>query len=161
MSPLLKTIAALVNYNCKTFTKLTPVVTLVSSLRMRSFSRTEFLTTCVCAGQINTQQLLAPGDSVRARVRFHLPLFFRRFYSARCRRFFPSSMVCQGVSSPPSSKTVYFFTSRFCFLPSLFSPHCFYLRIVATVSSFKYNQICNVPALRGGGGFQKSVVFQN
>ena len=75
--------------------------------------------------------------------------------------FFPSSMVCQGVSSPPSSETVYFFTSRFCFLPNLFSPHCFYLRIVATVSSFKYNQICNVPALRGGGGFQKGVVFQN
>ena len=96
MSPLLKTIAALVNYKCKAFIKLTPVVTLVSSLRMRSFSRIEFLTTCVCVAQINTQQLLALGDSVRAHVRFHLPLFFRRFNSARRRRFFLRQWCARG-----------------------------------------------------------------
>ena len=143
---------------CPKIEAVNAVVTLVSSLRMRSFSRTECLTTCVCAGQINTQQLLASGASVRARVRSPV---LSSFPFCPPPSFFPSSMVCQGVSSPPSSKTVYFFTSRFCFLPNLFSPHYFYLRIVVNVSSFKYNQICNVPALRGGGGFQKSVVFQN
>ena len=53
---------------CAKIEAVNAVVTLVSSLRMRSFSRTGFLTTCVCAGQINTQQLLASGASVRARV---------------------------------------------------------------------------------------------
>ena len=72
---------------CPKIEAVNAVVTLVSSLRMRSFSRTEFLTKGVCAGQINTQQLLASGASVRARVRFHLPLFFRRFHSSRRRRF--------------------------------------------------------------------------
>ena len=73
---------------CPKIEAVDAVVTLVSSLRMRSFSRTEFLTTCVCGGQINTQHLLASGASVRARVRFHLAMFFRRFHSARRRRFF-------------------------------------------------------------------------
>ena len=46
---------------CPAIEAVNAVVTLVSSLHMRSFSRTGFLTTCVCAGQINTQQLLASG----------------------------------------------------------------------------------------------------
>ena len=82
---------------CPKIEAVNAVVTLVSSLRMRSFSRTGFLTTCVCAGQINTQQLLASGASVRARVRFHLPLFFRRFYSARRCRFFLRQWCARGV----------------------------------------------------------------
>ena len=49
---------------CPKIEAVNAVVTLVSSLRMRSFSRTEFLTTCVCAGQINTQQLLGSGGGI-------------------------------------------------------------------------------------------------
>ena len=82
---------------CPKIEAVNAVVTLVSSLCMRSFSRTGFLTTCACAGQINTQQLLASGASVRARVRFHLPLFFRRFHSARRRRFSFVNGVLGGV----------------------------------------------------------------
>ena len=50
---------------------------------------------CMC-GQINAQQLLASGASVRARVRFHLPLFFRRFHSARRRCFFLRQWCARG-----------------------------------------------------------------
>ena len=81
---------------CPKIEAINAVVTLVSSLRMRSFSRTEFLTKGVCAGQINTQQLLASGASVRARVHFHLPLFFRRFHSSRRRRFFLRQWCARG-----------------------------------------------------------------
>ena len=81
---------------CPKIEAVNAVVALVSSLRMRSFSRTEFLTKCVCAGQINTQQLLASAASVRARVHFHLPLFFRRFHSSRRRRFFLRQWCARG-----------------------------------------------------------------
>ena len=49
---------------CPKIEAVDAVVTLVSNLRMRSFSRTEFLTKCVCAGQINKKFKQATGTMI-------------------------------------------------------------------------------------------------
>ena len=36
-------------------------------------------------------------ERVKSRVRFHLPLFFRRFRSGRCRRYFVRQWGARGV----------------------------------------------------------------